>query len=76
MSESGSMSGTARRIAHGGVTVDIDHRTGVVVLRCDRHRMEHVVLLGNDTFGTDVIQFFETHDRCGEAKPAPVPVSA
>ncbi len=58
------------------MTVDIDHRTGVVVLRCDRHHMEYVVLLGTDAFGTDVIQFCETHDGCAEVSTGPVAASA
>jgi hypothetical protein len=69
------MSGRPRKVGGGGVTVDIDHRTGIVVLRCDRHHLEHVVLLGNDTFGTDVIAFFEAHDGCA-VEPNPLRHSA
>jgi hypothetical protein len=76
LSDSGYMSGTHRTIARGGVTVDIDHRTGVVVLRCDRHHLEYVVLLGTDTFGSDVIQFFETHDGCADEALRPAVASA
>lgn len=56
--------------------MDIDHRTGVVVLRCNRHRLEYVVLLGTDTFGSDVIQFFETHDGCADEPAPPAAASA
>ncbi len=52
--------------------MDTDHRTGGVVLRCDRHHTEYVVLLGTEAFSRDVIQSFETHDGYAETALAPV----
>jgi len=48
----------------GNLSVEFDRQAGVVLLVCERHRVQDAISNERETLGVLMVDFFSRHERC------------
>jgi hypothetical protein len=55
---------TNTMVRSGKVSIEFDRNAGVVVLICDRHRVQDAIPIERETLGVLMVDFFARHESC------------
>jgi hypothetical protein len=59
-------------VRSGKVSIEFDRGAGVLLLICDRHRIQDAIPLERETLGALMVDFFERHESCSWDHEPPI----